>query len=393
MSRGLFAGSLALVLGGLSCAGSSSRAPAAMIATPEDKDPVVGPRCEGAFRISSQELRDRRTWVNLARRHMLAARVRGCGEEGVSVLEACSTSARYAWVPASDGPGAGQFRGPRLARSAFAGQGCKEATHLLKTVTVGGQAPCRAHWRPLESCREPLEVELVPLLDPITGPEHIVIEAGRVRLGPRSVAVARFRIDRVEVSIGDWKRCVEAGACSPLPRPESGFRETGRGCPDASSSSEDEPVRCVSYDEAAAYCASVKGRLPSASEWLWAARSPAGSSFVWGEAWPPPARAGNFADLTAAAAAPHWRSSTATDGFPGVHPVDGVGGDRSDAGVRNLAGNVREWVSPVRRGYARVMGASFGEQSREALRLNRVARYRRGIRSAHVGFRCAHDPL
>lgn len=91
------------------------------------------------------------------------------------------------------------------------------------------------------------------------------------------------------------------------------------------------PAVNVTWDEAVAACRAVGGRLPTEAEWEWAARAdhPAGR-FPWGDA-PPVCQAGQSASARFAAC--------------GVGASD-VGFSAPNArGLRDLSGNVWEWVA------------------------------------------------
>ncbi len=96
----------------------------------------------------------------------------------------------------------------------------------------------------------------------------------------------------------------------------------------------DYPVVDVTWYGAAAYCESMGRRLPTEAEWEYAARGASGTLFPWGDAW----------DAEAA----NVRGTRQTsDGvvIAGPQPVSGYPAYASYDGVRDLAGNVAEWVA------------------------------------------------
>jgi sulfatase modifying factor 1 len=71
------------------------------------------------------------------------------------------------------------------------------------------------------------------------------------------VRVAAFGIDRHEVTVADYLRCMAAGQCS---RPKD-FQRNEYG--NLGTPGRDEyPVNCVDWSQAVAYCADAGGRLP-----------------------------------------------------------------------------------------------------------------------------------
>jgi len=136
----------------------------------------------------------------------------------------------------------------------------------------------------------------------------------------------------------------------------------------------DHPAVMLSWDDAAAYCNGLsdqeklprayaaKGgtadgglelslpvttgyRLPTEAEWEWAARYNGGGGarrYPWGDAYPPAAGAGNFADQSAkgfvSALIPGYN-----DGFPVTAPVGSFAA--SPLGLFDLGGNAAEWVN------------------------------------------------
>jgi formylglycine-generating enzyme required for sulfatase activity len=161
-------------------------------------------------------------------------------------------------------------------------------------------------------------------------PEMISVPAGSFQMGstdqaferPRhAVTISRpFAIGRREVTFDEWDACAAAGACSYRP-PDRGW---GRG---------QRPVIGVSWDDVQQYLAWLSSktgkryRLPSESEWEYAARGGSGAAFPWGSQ-PASGRAactgcgGSFNNMTAPT------GSFEANGY----------------GLFDTAGNAAEWV-------------------------------------------------
>jgi len=136
------------------------------------------------------------------------------------------------------------------------------------------------------------------------------------------VYVHAFRIDRLEVSHADWRRCVRAGVCPPSRIAASDDR-LGRP---------DHPVAGVTWREASGYCRWVGGRLPTEAEWERAARGGSRRPFPWGHDFNT-----RIANYGAASGEPDD-----TDGRFHAAPVDAFADAVSAHGLQNMAGNVWE---------------------------------------------------
>jgi formylglycine-generating enzyme required for sulfatase activity len=141
------------------------------------------------------------------------------------------------------------------------------------------------------------------------------------------VTLSSFEMDRTEVTVADYERCVSAGVCAPAEL-----------AADPRFSRPDFPVTHVRFADAVDYCAWTGGRLPTEAEWEYAARGVAGREFPWGDVYNPHlANHGGWADDRA----------DATDGFAGLAPVGSFPDGATPLGLLDMAGNVAEWVADL----------------------------------------------
>lgn len=122
-------------------------------------------------------------------------------------------------------------------------------------------------------------------------PPTVEVREARLELGfaagvlRKEVEVGAFRISRHPTTVGRFRACVEAGACSKPPDGEclvhgpSALERPNYGVAD-----EDTPVTCVGFEQADAYCRWLGGELPSLETWALAARGRKVRRYAWGEA-------------------------------------------------------------------------------------------------------------
>lgn len=197
-----------------------------------------------------------------------------------------------------------------------------------------------------------------------------------------------YRIDRTEVTVEAWQRCVAAGRCRPSHLPVGTY---GFGAPS-------QPVVGVSWDDAARYCAWVNARLPTEAEWERAARGLDGRPFPWGWQWD--TTRANHGALRA-----DCRDDD--DGYVYTAPVGSFPQGASPDGLLDMAGNVMEWVAdgvigaspPGRaidphvepsRGLRIARGGAWNHAA-FALRTTWRTALPQGARERNLGFRCARD--
>lgn len=205
-----------------------------------------------------------------------------------------------------------------------------------------------------------------------------------------AVTLAAFEIDQMEVTVGQYWQCVEAGACAAPTSDTNAPLDHYLNDP----AFDNHPVVNIAWLEASHYCTWRGKRLPTEAEWELAAGWDIGRGAKLQWPWGSGSAEVNVGDTSIGKPAPVGRLAM----------------DKSPLGLMDMAGNVSEWVfdwykadyysvaddtNPVgpsnRRSEGRVVrGGSFAdtlEQARVANRGHKEADY--GYPS--VGFRCAKD--
>jgi formylglycine-generating enzyme required for sulfatase activity len=151
----------------------------------------------------------------------------------------------------------------------------------------------------------------------------------------RVVLTKPFCIDVLEVTVRQYKACVDDLACKPLLGGDP-FATYPR--------SPDLPATMVSWNDAHAYCAWSKKRLPTEAEWEWAAGGPSMTKYPWGDTPEPSCETVDFTKYGAPKGMPGGDVGCGGGGpsVGGTHAKgDKVWGETH---VHDLAGNVYEWV-------------------------------------------------
>lgn len=253
-----------------------------------------------------------------------------------------------------------------------------------------------------------------------TDEHHPALEMARPA---HQVEVGTFCIDRDEVTLAQYRRCSDIGECKraysdgwwPQGSQSEKEWERERGaydelCNEAQGDGRAQhPVNCVTWGQAVAYCEWQDKRLPTEAEWEFAARGSDGRIYPWGDE-PPDARHANACGSECRA----WRAERrlhpaiamhdSDDGFVGTSPVGSFAEGTTQWGLRDMVGNVFEWVSDPLTSYVGDDDASGVEEKRvirggafnsylaefadPAMRYGAVPQ----MRSAAIGFRCAADP-
>ena len=234
-----------------------------------------------------------------------------------------------------------------------------------------------------------------PIRDCSDCPELTAIPPGSFQMGSNDlyefekpvhpVAVRGFYLGTREVSLEEWDRCVNEGGCTY--RPDD--RGLGRG---------KRPVTDIHWNDANAYLAWLSAktgkryRLPSESEWEYAARAGTTTTYPWGQS---PEK--DRANCLGCTDQPR-RGAVASGQYP-----------PNAFGLYDMAGNAAEWVADCwsenyraapRDGSAYVVpgcrervlrGGSFNNDPRY-LRSAARFKYEADVRFYTNGFRVAREP-
>jgi formylglycine-generating enzyme required for sulfatase activity len=144
-----------------------------------------------------------------------------------------------------------------------------------------------------------------------------------------AVTLDAFWIDRTEVTMAQYRQCVQAGHCEEV-----------RCATGLDPKRDDQPAACVDWSHAAEYCKWAGARLPTEAEWEYAARGPDGNIFPWGDTFDP-ARL-NYCDANCTY---EWRDAGYDDGHETTAPVGSYTAGASWCGALDMAGNAWEWVA------------------------------------------------
>jgi formylglycine-generating enzyme required for sulfatase activity len=212
-----------------------------------------------------------------------------------------------------------------------------------------------------------------------------------------AVTVPSFRIDKYEVMNANFKKCVDAGACTNHWDDSKCYVYNGSswdyGVLPLNFRGDYQPVVCVDWSQAEAYCAWAGKRLPSEAEWEKAARGTDGRKYPWGNT-------GLDCDHAV------WNYTTC--GNSSTQPVGSKPPGVSPYGAMDMIGNVWEWVeddyhstytgAPVngaawvdspRASHRVLRGGSWDSDSSRRLRASSRARSSPSDSVNDYGFRCA----
>jgi len=189
----------------------------------------------------------------------------------------------------------------------------------------------------------------------------VVTPVDQWHVAPLSVTLNEFWIDKYQTTNAQYQTYIQ---------------ETGAPTPEIWPADEKHPVRGVTWDQAMAYCAWAKKRLPTEAQWEAAGRGPGANPqiYPWGN------------DPTAGGAIKDFPNQS-------TYEVGSLAFNESIFGLRDMVGNVWEWTdqpySAVQDTYQILRGGRFGNAQDLAYRLSKAPDDPAYIR--YAGFRCAAD--
>ncbi len=168
--------------------------------------------------------------------------------------------------------------------------------------------------------------------------EWVTIPGGRFQMGSNSggrcekpvhsVNVPTFQMTKTEVTLNQYKSCVDAGKCErPTDNGDNKYCNWGHG------NRGEHPINCVNWSQARRFCEWVGGRLPSEAEWEYAARSGGkNQKFPWGNT----EASCSYAVMD--------ENGIKGCGEGRTWPVCSKSRGNTSSGLCDMSGNVSEWV-------------------------------------------------
>ena len=220
----------------------------------------------------------------------------------------------------------------------------------------------------------------------------------------RRINLDGFYIDKTEVTVADYRRCVAAGKCIPKGLSNYTGPVNRQGVPSYVYSEmcnwnqkgrDKHPLNCVTWYEGEQYCQWQGKHLPTEAQWEKAARGTTASLYPWGNADPSCHFAVIKVGSNACSQKQTWNVGAKPEG-------------QSPFGVMDMVGNVSEWVwdrfsagyyaqAPSKNptgpgaGFKRGIRGGAWSSVHTSGELRASYRWRRPptFRSPAIGFRCA----
>lgn len=239
------------------------------------------------------------------------------------------------------------------------GRVCDPSSGELAPLGVLGSPPSElpqpGSWQPAARvpCSEPVPDGMVCVPGGVflLGAPRNSIISDHINLEPL-VKLSPYALDRDEMTVGEYlDLLLEHGLTPPVSRSPSEQSSRYYCTYDpADPASRAMPVNCLDRDQAIAVCEAQGKRLPTEAEWEFAAgNADQETRYPWGEDRDVCAHAvvaRNPNELTSALYPPYTECRETPDGrLPAGAARGGSDADVTQLGIRNLGGNLSEWVA------------------------------------------------
>ncbi len=171
------------------------------------------------------------------------------------------------------------------------------------------------------------------------------------------VSLEPYCMDEFEVTVEQFKKCSDSGRCK-----RAGTTNEWEKIAEKESKAFDplcnardpvgkatHPINCVTWEMADDYCHEQSKRLPTEAEWEFAARGPDGRKYPWGDEDPAAAHLNACGKECMVWGQKNGIEEKAMydvdDGFPNTAPVGSFPKGASRYGIKDVVGNVWEWVA------------------------------------------------
>lgn len=186
---------------------------------------------------------------------------------------------------------------------------------------------------------------------------------------------ARRSFSKSEVTLGQFRACTQAGACSVNTYETMTDLKT---CNWGHSGRDRHPMNCVNWHGAAAFCRWAGGRLPTQEEWYAEASNSGTRAYPWGSE---PATCARSVMLEGRIGCKKGRT----------WPVCSKPAGNSVSGLCDMSGNVWEWTATAV-GAARVLcGGGWDICTQDYLGSSARVKFSPSFKFVNLGFRCVRS--